>query len=345
MCRINSDSVVQFFAADPAGPMLTLTRHAADRHSPILSDLDEYLAAIPATEVQSTCEDVDFRFFADRTSDLDRAARVWIAERQVAREIARRKLSVLRSADCSPRSAPYELRALHDVPVDVDGLVPLSAFTFDGARLLRNEHAFLVLTTTGAPNSTHWLLASLYSENLESKASVRLDPFLHGPVETFPAMFYRMWMYGRPLDWDRIAGLSAPDFGQWRPSGRGHRSEFTDFVWSPRGGEVHFACEEVPTVADAETEPSRYFHAVYLPDSRCFEHFDGALRVYTVPELRARYLSHVRHAGKVGIRRKVFRVQGDVPRESLSVIAQSFFVWNKDVTQYFGPEPHKGGAA
>ena len=64
-------------------------------------------------------------------------------------------------------------------------------------------------------------------------------------------------------------------------------------------------------------------------------HLDGALRIYGENEFADRRDQHVRDAGKAGIRLKVFRTDGDVPRESLSVVAQTFFVWNEDVKKYF----------
>jgi len=64
-------------------------------------------------------------------------------------------------------------------------------------------------------------------------------------------------------------------------------------------------------------------------------HLDGALRLYTRAELQDRHSTHVRHAGKAGVREKVFRTDVPIPRETLSTIVQAFFVWNRDVASYF----------
>ena len=64
-------------------------------------------------------------------------------------------------------------------------------------------------------------------------------------------------------------------------------------------------------------------------------HFDGALRLYTQEELQGRSSQHVRNAGKQGIRVKVFRTDAPVPRECFSLITQAFFIWNRDVVNYF----------
>jgi hypothetical protein len=144
-----------------------------------------------------------------------------------------------------------------------------------------------------------------------------------------------MWMYGRPLDWDRISRLRKTEHGTWLPGALSHKSQFTDFSWEPRDNEIHFVCEEVPTRESALSEPSRYLHAIYMPDSQSIEHLDGAIRLFTPDEIEARHAQHVRNAGKLGLREKVFRTDQSITRSSLSVIAQSFFVWNQDVAEYF----------
>jgi hypothetical protein len=142
-------------------------------------------------------------------------------------------------------------------------LVPLSAFSFDGARLVRNDFAFSVLPTTGSPNSIYWLVATIYEQGLADRTRVRLDPFLFGPAPTYPAMHYRMWLYGRPLDWGRVEALQEPEHGRWMPDSPRSRGEFTDYAWTPRKAEVHFVCEEIPAAEVTSTEAARYLHAVY----------------------------------------------------------------------------------
>ena len=44
---------------------------------------------------------------------------------------------------------------------------------------------------------------------------------------------------------------------------------------------------------------------------------------------------HLRKAGKVGVRRKIFRTDEPVDRDAFSLIAQAFFVWNNDMKTYF----------
>jgi hypothetical protein len=151
-------------------------------------------------------------------------------------------------------------------------------------------------------------------------------------------MFYSMWMYGRPLDWERLRHLHQPEHGRWLPSSLSHESEFTDFCWATRPDGIHFLGEEVPKTLSCAFEASRYLHAIYDPLSEKIEHFDGALRVFTPDEIRHRRSLHVRSCGKLGVRRKVFRTDEPLHRDGFSVVAQAFFVWNEDVRRYFVQE-------
>jgi hypothetical protein len=333
-----STAVFEYFASRPEGPMWSLERAIKTAPQNVVSGLESLLEAISGDEVLEIQKDAIFHHLHDGSVDVDRAARIWFAERLLSNTIAQRKLALVRSETRTRRPAPYRLPALADVSVDLDHLVPLSAFQFDGSRLLRNGYAFCVLTTTSAPNSTYWLLDALYSEKLNTRASIRLDPFLFGPEDQFPAMFYRMWMYGKPINWERLAQLRQPEHGRWLADSLSRESEFTDFCWAPRSDGVHFVCEEVPKAGSYTKEPSRYLHAIYSPLSCQIGHLDGALRVFTLDEVRRRHALHVRNCGKLGVREKVFRIDQPIDRDVFSVVAQAFYVWNEDVRRYLTTE-------
>ena len=151
-------------------------------------------------------------------------------------------------------------------------------------------------------------------------------------------MFYRMWMYGRPLDWGRLAHLRQLEHGRWLAGSLSRESEFTDFCWAPRSDGIHFVCEEVPRAESYAREPSRYLHAIYNLKSEKIEHLDGALRVFTLDEISRRHALHVRSGGKLGVREKVFRMDEPIDRDRFSALAQAFYVWNEDVGRYFTQE-------
>jgi hypothetical protein len=267
--------------------------------------------------------------------DPDRLARIWFAERFLIDHISERRLERIREAGESLLPAPYCTAALSDVSVDSEGLVRLPDFSFDGSRLIRNQFAFTVLSTTSFPNSTYWLLRALHSEGIADQCSVRLDPFLFGSVEAFPSVFCKELVYGTPLDWNKVANLRTPEHGRWFSDGLNPDAGITEFCWTPRGNEVHFICEELPKLGSSRTKASRYLYAVYCRESKVITHFDGALRLYRDAELQDRSSQHLRNAGKQGMRVKVFRTDASVARECFSLIAQAFFIWNRDVLSYF----------
>jgi hypothetical protein len=102
---------------------------------------------------------------------------------------------------------------------------------------------------------------------------------------------------------------------------------------------VHFICEEVPQESVISYRGSRYFHSVYLPEANTFRHVDGAVRFYGKDGITARLATHVRNAGKVGERVKLFQVDGEIQEEHWSALANAFFIWNQDVWNYLAPNP------
>jgi hypothetical protein len=156
-------------------------------------------------------------------------------------------------------------------------------------------------------------------------------------------MMYRMTVYGRPLDWNRLAVLKDDDFGQWLNEHQNDDTQYTDYVWSAKkNDELHFSCEEVPKQEVREIRGSRYFHAIFDKQTGTIKHCDGAIRLYTQDELEYRGRYHIKDAEvrKIGRRIKLF--QGDnlkMSTEDFTLLARSFFVWNNDVHQYFEQLP------
>lgn len=182
----------------------------------------------------------------------------------------------------------------------------------------------------------YWFTLALERLPPDSEARVRVDPFLWGPAETFRAGFYKMWIYGRPLDWKRIATLSEEEHGSWQPGPLTSPSvRRTEFVWSPRGSEVHFECEEVPVLEEMKTRGTRYIHAVFDKRSELVTHFDCAIRTLDEERWADRDSSHLRKLSKIGTRAKLCRVDGALSGDLFSTLCATYFVWNQDVTYYF----------
>lgn len=329
--------VFRFFASDPIGPMLTLPRIAGDPQHPLVDDLKDQLESIPSTDVGYALQDASFRAFGRHfDDDVGKAARIWLLLRALHKSIPRTRLSMLSSDHRLQQPVPYANPALAGVDVSEDDLVPLSAFSMSGSRLARNGYAFSMVSPLQSPNSQYWILQAICQLGLVNQTSVRLDPLLHRSADDFPAMGYRMWWYGRELDWIRIASLRVEDHGRWLPGPLSTKAQFIDYVWTPRNDGIHFRCEEIPTAEEVQERGSRYVHAIYSPASSCVTHLDGSIRIYTEEELAERTHSHVRSSGKVGKRIKTFRISGQLDRQALADICIGYFVWSFDVARYFG---------
>jgi hypothetical protein len=224
------------------------------------------------------------------------------------------------------RPAPYQHPAVIDLQLGADHMVQLSSFRLRAGVLMRNGTGFTIVPPVESINSQYWLIQSLLREGLQKATSVRLDPFLIQPENDFPCIEYRMWWYGVPLDWERIASLKREEHGRWEADSTLPRLAYTDYSWTPRGEEIHFFCEELPAREDVEKRGSRYFHAVYLPSRKKIIHLDGAIRIYNTAQWAKRYVSHVRNAGKMGRRIKVFRVDSEVSPDCLGSLCSSFFI-------------------
>ncbi|WP_419860888.1 hypothetical protein [Candidatus Palauibacter sp.] len=324
------------FAADPtAGYAFEDEAWAVD--SPSDPELEAFLASLDPAVLEETRCDQNFIFFNEQHDDLDRAARIWVGWRALRDAIASHRINCLYNDSAAGRRRPYDQLALSDLTPDSHNLVPLTKFGFTGSALRRNGHAFQLMSTTPAPNSTYWLLLeACRAEPLRGSMMVRPDPLLHGPAGSFPTVGYTMLGYGNEsLDWERIANLKEPEHGQWLPDDMDQWGSRTDWVWEPRGSEIHFRCEEIPSIEDVTRNPGRYLHAIFVPSADSFIHLDGAVRIYGPAEIRGRHSKKLHQAGKVGLREKVFSVDAPISRSLFSVVAQTFFVWNSDVVRYF----------
>ena len=82
-----------------------------------------------------------------------------------------------------------------------------------------------------------------------------------------------------------------------------------------RESEVHFISEEIPKTSTAWFRGSRYFHAIYNCSNQKIIHLDGAIRIYSVEEVKARNNCHVKDIGKIGKRIKIFQINRELELE------------------------------
>src|SRR6266849_3460743 len=100
--------VFEYFAADPHGPMWNVTRAMEEAPQNVARGLNSLFNAISRDQVLEVQKDAMFRHLCDGNLDADRAARVWIAERCLSKEIARRKLMLVNGEVQKLRPAPYD---------------------------------------------------------------------------------------------------------------------------------------------------------------------------------------------------------------------------------------------
>ena len=237
------DGLVRDFASDPLASFDKLLIKANDSAWPLYPELSECLESLPYEAVQVVYADKNF---VGLYGTSERLARIWIAERLLTEEVSRRRLDILAAPPSLVNAMPCAADCLHDVKVDDEGMVRLADFHYNNATVSTNQFSFIVCSTTDWPNSTYWLLRSFYKQGIADRISVRLDPFLWGPSDSFPQTIYKMIVYAKHVDWDGIGRLEEQHHGQMRADSSEDKSELTEFVWDPRDDGIHFTCEELP---------------------------------------------------------------------------------------------------
>ena len=256
-------------------------------------------------------------------------------ENQLEREVSKLRLETLRNSYGSSRPAPLGHPHLESVRADKYGLVNLSLFDQRCGGLAIGESAFEILPAIDARNSSYWTLLALNSLPSVISPRIRLDPLMCSAREGYRAMFYRMNIFGQPLTWRKILDLSQETTQRWMPDEPDESNvAFTDAVWTPRDGEVHLRCEECPKPTASDFRPSRYFHAVVDRSSESIVHCDGALRLFSLHEAAERTETHVRDAGKIGTRVKLFQIDDELDSGSWATLLRAFFLWNKDIEEF-----------
>jgi hypothetical protein len=324
--------LVDDFASDPLSQYEKVLKKINDSSWPLHSELTRFLRSLDSETIQSAYADSSF---VGLYGENEQVARTWIAQRLLDEQVGHSRMKTLSQTSLSADVLPYSADCLCGVMVDDEAMVRLTDFEYNNSSLHANGFSFTVCPTTLAANSSYWLLRSFYEQNLANNVSVRLDLFLWGSQRSFPHLMYKMIVYAKAVNWDGIGRLKEAHFGQMRADKAANRSEVTEFCWDPRNDGIHFTCEELPPVERIHFEAARYMHAIYDPNMQAIVHFDGALRIYTAEQFETRLREHLRKAGKLGLRRKTFRIDEPIGREGFSLIAQAFFVWNNHLTKYF----------
>ena len=153
------EALVQDFASDPLAPFDKILNKAGDPTWPLYPELNGYLAGLPAEAVDAAFED---KTFVTLYGKSDRLARIWMTERFLVEESARRRLNVLTGPSSTGFVARYPTTWLAATTIDEDGMVRVADFSYNNATIGKDGFSFTVCSTTDCPNSTYWLLRSFY---------------------------------------------------------------------------------------------------------------------------------------------------------------------------------------
>jgi hypothetical protein len=115
------EALVRDFVSDPLAPFDKLLKKSGDPAWTLYADLEGFLARLPPEAVEEAYADTTFVFLYGKS---DRLARVWMAERLLIAESARRRLESLTEPP-SPETMPYAADCLRTIKVDGEGMVRL----------------------------------------------------------------------------------------------------------------------------------------------------------------------------------------------------------------------------
>lgn len=226
---------------------------------------------------------------------------------------------------------PYDLEEFNDI-YDDEFLIDVkkSNIEFSNSILINNNRYGLCLPIN-AFNSSYWINQELNKLNLSKvDLKIRVDPFL----KNFKDMMYFSTVFSQPLNWGKIINLKNEDKGLFQNYQTG---ELTEYLWKPRNNEVVFTCEELPSEENINLRGSRYFHAIFEKDTGKFKHCDGSIIIYDKKKFdkRSKLSIDDNKINGIGDEIKLFRVDGDIPKEQFMSLITSYFYWNYDLLGYF----------
>ncbi len=249
----------------------------------------------------------------------------------VKHEIAQVRLRELSRTAQGKVPLPLDRPEFSKISFDSLGLVPLTSFQRTRGGLELGGYVYEMLPSLPNRNSCFWLLEQLNKLSVNIDVKIRLDPFMRSRSDEYAASFYKMAVYGPALSWQDLLGLTTEVTQRWMPDNPDRSDiQFTDVVWTPQGDELHLKIEEVPKYEAREYRPSRYLHAIVDRRAGEFVHCDGAIRIFDEVESKERIDTHVRRAGKLGVRIKLFQIDSILQLSAVMNLVSTFFVWNDD---------------
>lgn len=331
---------LDYFASNLIDPLFEVYTVLADKNHIENKSLLEDLDNINSTILKEFVSEHHIDGFLNTNEDVDTGRRTYYLIFYLQKEIANAKFKKLLVTNGTVE--PYNSPNLLNLKIDKNYLANTNQFDLSHYRFQKNDFVYHLCPITGASNSSYWIFQAIIRSIKESKINfkIRLDPFIEINSIDYKPVMYKMYVHGKPLEWNKLLRLRNDDFGQWFNE---RDNNFTDYVWSPKFDEIHFTCEEYPVHNFSGLITSRYFHAIFNKETGKIKHCDGALRIYDESELDKRRKFHIRQpeVRKIAKRVKIFQFDSndnggeELLQNCFSQLAINFFVWNHDVQNYF----------
>jgi len=335
--EIDTD-ILLYFSKTALSPI-----HKVDRitNAAVRNKVDKFLNNLPKSEYNEILDSKKWKCHYQENFTEDKAKEIWLKYKLI-RSIDELRISKLKHQSDSKEITPYNLNLFDNIEIDKNQLIDISPIHIENPlpsqTFIIADMKFAICQSIGGTNSSYWLAHCLKSL-IHSGHTVyaRFDPLMYNSIASFDDMEYRMQVWGKDLDWNKLSNIRRPEHGQWIPDMLECSSSIrTDYVWKPTGKEIHFTMEELPTQESIETRGSRYLHAIFNISMNVFVHCDGATRIYNKDEISKRLTFHLKESEviKIGVRVKIFDIKSELTIGEFISVACNYFVWNYDVIDY-----------
>ena len=353
VCEFNGDNeinknkdlkkLIEYFASEVLPTYNILPFISLRKLNPIHEILNNFINSLPENLIENHILSPGFKLrniAEDRETQIFKG-RIDYTSKLITDIISKKRLEMLLNQHLNNRPQPYTHPDLVDMNLSPHFLVNMRDFDLNKGLLNRNDTIFQITPSLPAHNSLYWVQRNLFELNLSKINSIRIriDPFMIKSLNKYNPIFYKMLIYGRNLDWERIERIKDSEHCSWCPDDEDANDwNKTDLVWIKRDDGVHFLCEEVPNTKEILKRGSRYFHSIFNPKTKLINHADGSIRIYSKNDLENRIQTHVRKIGKIGVHVKLFEINGEISQKKWSELVQNFFIWNEDIRDYFQSE-------
>lgn len=121
----------------------------------------------------------------------------------------------------------------------------------------------------------------------------------------------------------------------------------TEFWWKTDKNERILEIEEIrekPSLGiDENSYGCRYIHSIYDNDKKEFNHFDGAVRMYSEEQILKRWDLNINKAGKDTDYTKLFRIDGKLELSDWKKLCILYYKGNPLLFEYFGAKEEYDG--